>query len=199
MDTAPKLETGTASGGTRARRVLFLAGLLVLVALWGAGILADGAVSAEPELGRILADRTLQGLDGGTLSLGDLKGRVVVVNFWATWCKPCKREMPLLDALNTRMQRAGSVVGISVDRDPDRVARFVRENRLTLPVFVDGPDGLARAVDLEYLPYTVVLDADGRVAFAGPVHEGKSWHEFTDLVDRLTAAVLSRDREVTAQ
>jgi thiol-disulfide isomerase/thioredoxin len=179
----------TSPGDARARRILVLAGLLVLIALWGAGVLADGAASGEPDVSRILGTRQLRGLDGRTLTLGDLRGEIVVVNFWATWCKPCTREMPLFDALNARMQRAGRVVAISIDRDPARVTRFVEEHGLRLPVFVDGPDGLATSLDLEFLPYTVVLDATGDVAFAGPVKEGKPWQEFTTLVDRLTASI----------
>lgn len=176
-------------GDSRVRRLLILTGLLVLTALWGAGVLAGGADSAETDAGRVLAARQLRGLDGRMMTVGSLRGEIVVVNFWATWCKPCKREMPLLDALNARMRGKGRVVAVSIDRDRRRVAAYVAENGLHLPVFVDGPDGLASTLDLEYLPYTMVLDADGEVVFAGPVPSGEPWTEFTALVDRLTAAV----------
>jgi thiol-disulfide isomerase/thioredoxin len=181
------------AGDSQVRRLLVLTGLLVLTVLWGAGILAGGADSAETDTGKVVAARQLRGLDGKMLSVRSLRGEVVVVNFWATWCKPCKREMPLLDALNTRMQGAGRVIAVSIDRDRKRVARFVEENGLGLPVYVDGPDGLASTLDLEFLPYTLVLDADGEVAFAGPVRPGEPWREFTALVDRLTAGIRGQE------
>lgn len=186
-----------AADDSRVRRLLVLIGLLVLAGLWWASILAGGADSAETDAGRIVAVHPLRGLDGERLTVGSLRGEVVVVNFWATWCRPCKHEMPLLNALNARMQGAGRVVAVSIDRDRKRVARFVEENHLSLPVYVDGPDGLASNLDLEFLPYTMVLDSDGTVAFAGPVHPGKPWRDFTALVDSLTASV--REEGAAAQ
>ena len=119
----------------------------------------------------------------GPLRIKDLKGEVVVVAFWASWCKPCKREMPLLDQLHTELdQSRGRVLAVSVDRDPARAKRFVEASGLDLPIFVDGPDGVAREIDLDYLPYTIVFDRSGKSVFAGVTTNKESWKEFRDLV-----------------
>ena len=94
----------------------------------------------------------------------------------------------VLDALHRRMSgQSGRVIAISVDRDRDRVARFLEENDLSLPVFVDGPEGLIKKLDLDYLPYTFVLDASGQIVFQGNAAKSKKWAEMTGVVDRLLA------------
>lgn len=140
----------------------------------------------DPDRVRTLRHHPLTAADGSTLRLADLAGEVVVVNFWATWCRPCRREMPLLDAMNARLAGDGArVVAISVDREPNHVRRFLAETRIALPVFVDGPEGLAKSLDLPYIPYTVVLDRKGNMAFAGSASSKEGWGRVKGLVARL--------------
>jgi len=114
--------------------------------------------------GQALADYPLRGLDGGQVKLAEMRGDVVVVNFWASWCKPCKKELVHLDVWNASLAGRGArVLAVSVDRDPRRMTRFLESSGLSLPVFHDGPEGLAETLDLPALPCTVVLDAEGRV------------------------------------
>ncbi|HMB69319.1 MAG TPA: TlpA disulfide reductase family protein [bacterium] len=115
--------------------------------------------------GPVLVKHELRALDGtATASLGDLQGEVTVVNFWASWCKPCRKELVELDAMTRRLEPAGvRVVAVSIDHDVRKAARFIDGEGLSLPVYHDGPDGLARELDLPWLPCTVVMDAAGRV------------------------------------
>lgn len=113
-----------------------------------------------------LSRRPLRTLDGGRLAFDTLAGDVVVVHFWATWCRPCQRELPALDALNAEIApHGGRVLAIAIDQDKRNVQRFARDHQLTLPIVPDGPDGLAHQLQLDALPCTVVLDRAGGVAF----------------------------------
>jgi thiol-disulfide isomerase/thioredoxin len=146
------------------------------------------AANATPaEQGRVLRLGTLHLLDGGMLNLGSLRGQVVVVNFWASWCLPCRKELPALDALNTELaNRGGRVVAVSIDENPENVRRFARERGLNLPIALDGPDGLARALNLPHIPYTLVLDRNGAVSMTSSASDPAA-----------LAAVAARARELS--
>jgi thiol-disulfide isomerase/thioredoxin len=128
------------------------------------------AAGAENRHGEALRRHPLRTLDGRTVTLAAYDGEVVVVNFWASWCKPCRRELPGLDALHRDLLRGaggvrGRVVAISIDAEAANARRFVRDHKLSLPACHDGPEGLARILDLDRVPTTLVLDRDGRIAF----------------------------------
>jgi thiol-disulfide isomerase/thioredoxin len=105
-----------------------------------------------------------QDAEGRNLGLGDFRGRVAVVNYWATWCAPCVEEMPSLDRLQVQMGSAGvAVLAISVDRGGLRqVAPFFAANSLAnLPVYLDPSGASMRAFAVRGLPTTIVIDPDG--------------------------------------
>lgn len=120
----------------------------------------------QPEqLQRVLGQHVFTTLDGESLTLASLQGQVVVLNFWASWCAPCRKELPALDALQASIaDQGGRVVAISIDHDLQNVARFRKAHALKLPIVHDGPDGLARELDLQYIPFTLVLNREGAVA-----------------------------------
>jgi len=122
-------------------------------------------IGARPEVfQRALREHVLHTLDGKSLTLASLRGEVVVVNFWASWCPPCRKELPALAALNDRLAGHGRVIAVSIDRDLRNVERFAKANHLSMTVAHDGPDGLARQLDLKSVPLTLVLGRDGEVA-----------------------------------
>ena len=91
---------------------------------------------------------------------------MVVVIFWASWCAPCRREMPEFDRLNADLATRGAqVVAISVDAKRANALQFVKQHKLRMVVAHDGPQGLVEELDLGLLPYTMVLDRQGAVAF----------------------------------
>jgi peroxiredoxin len=105
----------------------------------------------------------LPSLAGGEVDLGSLRGRVVVLNFWATWCPPCVAEMPSLERLHRTLGPEGlAVVTVSTDEDEAELRRFVSEHALTLPVLRD-PGGRVAASDYRTTGYpeTFTLDRGG--------------------------------------
>ena len=150
------------------RRRLALAAAVAATAVAAAWWLTARASAAPaPDVQRALLARPLTTFDGAPLGAPQLRGKVVVVNFWASWCKPCRKELPALDRLNAEIAaRGGVVLAVSIDRDRAKAQRFVKDERLTMPVVHDGSDNLAAQLDLPYLPCTYVLDRDGRVVAA---------------------------------
>ena len=100
-------------------------------------------------------------LQGTEWSLPALRGRAVLLNFWASWCEPCKEEMPSLQALADRNLDRLVVVTINLKESPEAIARFVRASGLRLPVVRDADGSLARAWGVRIYPATVLIDAKG--------------------------------------
>ena len=190
------------------RPVLAGAAVLALVAGWGAGRVFDRgpgeadaartaagpgpgtAASGEPPnvLHRPRPEFTLPDLDGRTRRPEEWNGKVLVVNFWATWCAPCRKEIPLLIDLERR--RPGvRVIGIAVDR-PEAVRAFAEEIGIDYPILLDDLQGSTMrryGNRVGALPFTVITGRDGVVAY---VRLGEL--EPTEL-DRVTAALLRRE------
>lgn len=103
----------------------------------------------------------LQDIQGRRWTSDQLKGRVVVLNFWATWCAPCKEELPSLQALHDAVDPP-VVIGINVKEPEGRVRTFLNHAQLNLPVVLDGRGELARQWGVRIYPTTVVLGPDGR-------------------------------------
>lgn len=131
----------------------------------------------------------LRMLDGSNTSLSAMRGRVVIVNFWASWCSPCRRELPKLDALHREWRSQGaSVLAVSIDDDARNAGRFVRSGRLSMPIACDGPQGLARQLNLRHVPATIVLDRDGRIAWSTGRSDDAELAKLTSVVRRLAGA-----------
>lgn len=122
---------------------------------------------------------SLQALDGRPLTLARFRGKVVLLNFWATWCAPCREEMPEFVATQARDGAKGvQFVGIAVD-DPGKVRAFAKELKLNYPALIGGFGAIELSKtlgnDLAALPFTIVLDRQGRVAHTqlGPLEQVK--------------------------
>jgi thiol-disulfide isomerase/thioredoxin len=106
---------------------------------------------------------TLTGLDGRKLSMASLKGKVVVFDFWATWCEPCRGQHPLYEQVKQRFKDDPDVVFLSIDTDEDRepVRRFLEEEKWPETVYFE--DGLSRALRIATIPTTIVIEKRGQV------------------------------------
>ena len=115
-------------------------------------------------------DFTLESLDGEHVRLEELRGQVVLINFWASWCGPCRQEMPVLDRLHQRYQSTGfTVLGINVEGEVAPAKSIVDKTAVTFPVLIDAGQSVSKLYDLKAMPSTVVVDRDGKVRF---VHRG---------------------------
>lgn len=122
---------------------------------------------------------SLQGLDGKSVSIDDWRGRSLVINFWATWCAPCRREIPLLEALAGEWaDRDVTVVGIAVDHR-EQVSAFAKQLKIGYPVLIGEQDALdvagALGVESPVFPFTVFTDRRGEVValFIGELHKAQ--------------------------
>jgi len=138
--------------------------------MWGAFSLvltACGAsgIPAEVSEGKVFPEIILTGVDGSTKSLKSLRGKLVVVNLWATWCHPCRNEMPSLERLSQAVDpRKIAVVAISVDTDKNLVQEFILQYRLTFPIYMDQGMTIAnRQLGVQAFPTTYLVGPDGRL------------------------------------
>jgi peroxiredoxin len=121
---------------------------------------------------------------GGTVRLADHRGKVVMINFWATWCPPCLEEMPAMERLYRRQKDAGfTLVAVSVDAEPAKVTPFVTQHKLTFPIGLDPRMDLANAYAVRALPSSFIVARDGTLAALaiGPRHwDGDAAHSLVE-------------------
>ncbi len=144
-----------------ARRLKLLAALPLLTAAASAGAVAiqDSA-----------PDFTLKSLDGANLRLDEYRGQVVLINFWASWCGPCRQEMPVLDQLHKRYEDTGfAVLGVNVEGTEAPARQLLSKVPVSFPVLIDAGQKVSETYHLQAMPSTVVVDRDGVVRY---VHQG---------------------------
>jgi cytochrome c-type biogenesis protein len=145
-----------------------------LVAVSFACAASDDATPRAPELGKPAPDYRALSLSGDSVSLAQMRGRVVLLNVWATWCHPCRDEIPVLQALHEQYSSAGlSLVGVSVDArgEEDTIREFATDFNMTYPVWLD-PDERVQSTFLAIgVPATFLIDRSGMLRWrhVGPV------------------------------
>jgi peroxiredoxin len=145
---------------------LFFKRVLLLGSLMVAALSTQAAVAVA----QAAPDFTLRSSNGPNLRLQEQRGRVVLINFWATWCGPCRQEMPQLAKLHDKYRDAGfTVVGISVDDDTRKASDVASRLGLSFPVLLDNDKTVSQLYDLATMPSTFLVDRDGRVRY---VHKG---------------------------
>ncbi|MFE9694539.1 TlpA family protein disulfide reductase [Micromonospora sp. NPDC005806] len=153
-----------------------VAAVLAVVALLATGLGRDSSVAASPLIGHTAPDFTLAQLDGPPVTLSQLRGQVVVLNFWASWCKECHTEQ---SALNETWQqfRDSGVVLIGVNFQDTRIdaRNYVRTAGISYPVVEDSDSRTALAYGVRGIPETFIIDRSGRMVdrVIGPVDAAK--------------------------
>ena len=132
-------------------------------------VCASAAVPAvKPAM--IAPDFTLRTLGGPNLRLQEQRGQVVLVNFWATWCGPCRQEIPHLNRLYEKYRASGfQLLGVNIDDDARAATELASRLGVKFPVLLDTDKKASRLYDMSAMPATVVIDRDGRVRY---LHRG---------------------------
>lgn len=131
---------------------------------------APSAVSGESadvglETGKTAPDFTLQTLDGSEARLSDFRGKPVFVNFWATWCPPCRAEMPDMQKLYDNMDIEILAINLTdTEKSEEGVASFVEDMDLTFPVLMDTEGEISSAYNVKAYPTSYLLDAEGKIS-----------------------------------
>ena len=142
-----------------ARRAVLAAVLLCAGQAWAAGTMRPWESGPTPPL-------ALRDLSGKEHKLADYKGKVVVLNFWATWCDPCREEMPAMQRLQDKLAGKPFVVlAVAYGEGPPRVSAFLKETRVRFTVLLDRDTSAATAWKVKVLPTTLVIDPQQKVRF----------------------------------
>lgn len=162
---------------TRWRQLTMIIVVLGLAALVWGRVPADApstALPPAPAVGHPAPSFSLPTLAGDAIALADLRGQPVVLNFWASWCGPCRAEMPELQRLHDRLGPAGVVVlGVNQGEQPETAAGFMQQLGLSFPVALDQRTGVSQQYLVNSLPTTFFIDRDGviRTTFIGPMSD----------------------------
>ena len=139
--------------------------LALFVTVFAATSLASSGLE-----GQEAPDFALKSSTGENLRLSEYRGDVVMINFWATWCGPCRQEMPLLNELYTRYERVGfNLLGVNIDDDSRRAMQMIDEMGVSFPVLFDSRKEVSKLYQVEAMPVTVLVDREGNVRY---VHHG---------------------------
>ena len=115
-------------------------------------------------------DFTLNSNQGKNLRMSDLRGQVVMVNFWASWCGPCRQEMPKLEELYQRYKKAGfTVLGVNVEEDNKEAKRLLKEVKVDFPILYDTKSLASKLYKVDAMPTTVIVDRSGKMRY---LHRG---------------------------
>lgn len=137
---------------------------LMLVMIFSSGL------SAAKEINQPAPNFTLKSLSGKNLKLSEFRGQVILLNFWASWCGPCRQEMPILEEIHNRYKDLGfSVLGVNVDSDPEKAKQLLKDTPVSFPILLDMQNRTSELYHLEAMPTTILIDRDGTMRY---LHKG---------------------------
>ncbi len=150
--------------------------------------LASANAPIKPWTGGATPPFELAALDGRKVDLASMRGRVVLINYWATWCEPCREEMPAIDRLRTKMKgRPFEVLAVNYGESEERVSAFVTKLNLSMPILLDPYKSSVEDWKVRGLPMTFLVDARGRVRYWSFGERDWSVGEALKLVQKMVA------------
>jgi peroxiredoxin len=149
-----------------------------------ATLLAAPAVRASAPAAA--GDFALPARDGGTVQLSELRGQVVMINFWATWCGPCRQEMPLLEQLYSKYEPLGfTLLGVNVEPDSAPAQEWLKRTPVTFPILFDRDNKVSSQFGVEAMPSSVLIDREGKVRHVHRGYKPGDESTYADLVRSL--------------
>jgi thiol-disulfide isomerase/thioredoxin len=141
--------------------VFIVAGLLLGALLGGLILFSNATPKQGPVIGSKVDDFSLPGLDAQPVSLSQFRGKIILLNFWATWCVPCQAEMPLLQ--KTYQSSGGKlvVIGVNSQESETDVKNFIAQNQITFPIALDDSGEITRKFLINGYPTTFMIDSSG--------------------------------------
>jgi peroxiredoxin len=128
------------------------------------------AQAGMPAAGSVAPDFTLRSSLGKNQKLSEYRGRVVMINFWATWCAPCRQELPLLNHLYEQYHKSGfTLLGVNIDDNPEAAKALAQKLGVTFPVLFDTDKQVSHRYDVDAMPSSVLIDRSGKVRY---LHRG---------------------------
>jgi thiol-disulfide isomerase/thioredoxin len=126
--------------------------------------------SASEQIQGPAPDFALKSNSGSNLRLSELRGEVVMINFWASWCGPCRQEMPLLNEIHQRYKPLGfTVLGVNVEEDSNQAKDLLKQIPVSFPILFDNDSTVSKLYEVSAMPSTVLIDRDGNMRY---LHRG---------------------------
>jgi len=141
-----------------------------LLAVIGMSVLLLSNVYASENIKGKAPNFTLKSYTGSNQKLSEFRGKVVLLNFWASWCGPCRQEMPLLNSLHKKYKKLGfAVMGINVEEDSRKAKQIVKEVGIKFPILFDTENKVSDLYDVSAMPSTIIIDRSGNMRY---LHKG---------------------------
>lgn len=160
----------TSRAGITVAAVVLVAGIFTLI--FAHGLTKDPRAIPTPLIGQPAPSFSLSTLDGKAVALADYLGRAVIVNFWSSWCVPCRDEVDLLEEIASQFKgRDIDVLGINIQDEPEAAKKFIAEEGMTFTNVVDADGRISIAYGVYGVPETFFVDKSGRIVdkITGPV------------------------------
>ncbi|NVJ61709.1 MAG: TlpA family protein disulfide reductase [Gammaproteobacteria bacterium] len=149
-------------------------------------VLVFSLSSLAKEVKEPAPDFTLKSMSGENVKLSELRGNVVMINFWASWCGPCRQEMPLLDDFYKKYNKLGFVLlGVNVEEDSSKAAGYLKEVPVSFPILYDNTNKVSKMYDIDAMPSTVLVDREGNMRFLHRGYKPGDENEYKRLMKKL--------------